>query len=424
MPSTAAYPPDLAKYVVDNWPKTTPLRISQAQLGDVLSVAFQASLTVEEARPIRFRLLLTPADALPESGSANEGVLRLRFDRRRPMSVDEIRRLAPAAPFESSLIGVEEHNGRLSLWGLAHSGPAWLSPAWGGRNIVPIWTKDPIVHVSGPGRLAVRTAGVLVGALERGALVDTTMDVFASKWLATSFAREREEVRAAHAAQQATAPSPTLVETSLIGRVSQQMLRRAIQIIRGARHGGLILITDSSCALAGESDELDLTGVQLKYRFVNDEPPKRYRALLTSILHELATASSKAVVAWKDFATSESPELSRLEHAVFEWSRLVANLAAIDGAVVLDKRFALIGFGAEVSTELPSPPRVFRALDVEGVRREPHEVEEVGTRHRAAYRFVHGHPDGLAVAISQDGGVTFVAQRDGDVVFWEQSVGP
>ena len=123
--------------------------------------------------------------------------------------------------------------------------------------------------------------------------------------------------------------------------------------------------------------------------------------------------------AWTRVRTSE-----RLEQAVFEWSRLVANLAATDGAVVLDKRFTLLGFGAEVSAELPAPEQVWRALDSEGVRRDSDELESVGTRHRAAYRFVHECPRGLAIVISQDGGVSFVANRAGDIMFWEQSVSP
>jgi hypothetical protein len=105
-------------------------------------------------------------------------------------------------------------------------------------------------------------------------------------------------------------------------------------------------------------------------------------------------------------------------------SRALANLAAIDGALVLDKRFGVLGFGAEVSAELPTPERVWRALDTEGEKLQPEDVENVGTRHRAAYRFVNDHPDGLAVVISQDGGVSFVANRDRKIVFWEQSVSP
>jgi hypothetical protein len=48
------------------------------------AMAFQASMMTEEGRQARFRLLLTRADALPEDGAPNRGVLRLTFDRSRP----------------------------------------------------------------------------------------------------------------------------------------------------------------------------------------------------------------------------------------------------------------------------------------------------------------------------------------------------
>jgi hypothetical protein len=350
----------------------------------------------------------------------NEGVLRLRFDHSRPFTADELRRLAPAVPFETALIGANPEEGKLRIWGIAHSGPAWLAPSWGGRGPVPDWTYDPIIHVTGPGKVAVRCTGKLVGAIERGVLVDTTLDVFDSEWLPAMFTREREEVRAQHDALQAASAAPTSVEHSLVGRVAQHMLRRTIQLVRGARHGGMILVANTVL----ESPVESLRGVRLKYRFEQDEPSHRYRTLLLQILDALATASSKPSVGWEDFVSDTNPALEKLEQAVFEQSRVMANLAAIDGAVVLDKRFAVLGFAAEVSAELPAPERVFRALDLEGRNREPDQVESVGTRHRAAYRFVNDHPDGLAVVISQDGGVTFVANREGEVVFWEQSVSP
>jgi len=84
----------------------------------------------------------------------------------------------------------------------------------------------------------------------------------------------------------------------------------------------------------------------------------------------------------------------------------------------------LVGFGAEVSAELPAPSRVWRALDAEGRQRVPDDIENVGTRHRAAYRFVQTNPRGLAVVISHDGVVSFVAYREAEVVFWEHSVSP
>jgi hypothetical protein len=181
----------------------------------------------------------------------------------------------------------------------------------------------------------------------------------------------------------------------------------------------MILVVDVPASGAGNLD-----GLRLKYQFLRDGPTRRYRSLLIAILEALADATTKPSVDWADFVASGSADLERLEQAVFEWSRVVANLAGTDGAVVLDKRFSLVGFGVEVSAEAGSPARVWRALDIEGQRRRPEDVEAVGTRHRAAYRFVHEHPGGLAVVISADGGVSFVANRDGHVVFWEQSISP
>jgi hypothetical protein len=420
-----AYPPDLARHVAQRWPVPGGLSLPHELLSEALSVAFQASLTSEEGRAVRFRLLLTPVAELPAHGAPGQGVLRLRFDQSRPLHADELRRLSPSTPFETSLIGAHVEDGRLRIWGVAHSGPAWLAPTWGGRSLVHNWTFDPIIHVRDPGRLAVRCAGKLVAALERGAIVDSMIDVFESEWLGAMFAREREELRALHAAQQALTPSPTLVEQSLVGRVTQHMLRRAIQLVRGARHGGMILVVETDQPVAGgEAVAPGLDGLRLKYRFDQDEPSHRYRTLLFRIFEALATASSKASVGWQDFALDGSAQLEQLEQAVFELSRLIANLCAIDGAVVLDKRFGLLGFGAEVSAELPSPERVWRALDTEGRERELDDIENVGTRHRAAYRFVKDHPRGLAIVVSSDGGVSFVANHEREVVFWKQNVSP
>jgi hypothetical protein len=408
-----AYPPELAEYVHAHWPKDHALELSLELLSEVLAICFQASMTAEEGRPTRFRLLLTPPERLPENGAPNEGVLRLRFEEDRPMTADELRRLSPATPFKTSLICGYIDDGKLRIWGIAHSGPAWLAPTWGGRSLVPTWTSDPIIHVTDPGHLVVRSAGKTIGGVERGMLVGAALDIYSAEWLREMFAEELEEVRAAHFAQQIASAFPTEVEHSLIGTISQQLLRRAIQLIRDSRHGGMILIVG----------EVPMS-LHLKYRFAGDEPPRRFRALLFELIGQLAAGTEKTSIGWSDFVADSSPRLERLEESIFELSRMLAALSAIDGAVVLNKRFDLIGFGAEVSAELPAPARVWRAIDVEGQELRVDQIESVGTRHRAAYRFVHDHPAGLAIVVSSDGAVRFVANREQQVVFWELSASP
>ena len=69
-------------------------RLSVVPLSQVYNFeVVPAVLSAEEGRPVRFRLLLTPLEKLPEGGVPNEGVLRLSFDRSRALTVDELRRL-------------------------------------------------------------------------------------------------------------------------------------------------------------------------------------------------------------------------------------------------------------------------------------------------------------------------------------------
>jgi hypothetical protein len=417
-----AYPPDLADFTIEQWPAGSPIGVTRDQLAEVLSACFLASLTTDEGRPVRFRLLLTPHEELPTEGEPNRGVLKLRFDKSRPFEPDELRRLSPATPFETSLIGAHLEGSELRIWGIAHSGAAWLGPSWGGRSSDVIWTRAPILHVSGPGRVAVRSAGQLVAGLERGVLISSAMDVFESQWLPRLFAGAREDTLREHRDVAAEPGARSgVIDGSLIQTLTQHLVRRVVRLIRGADHGGMILIAEAEEALRFRDG---LGAVRLKYTFADEEPLRRYRTLLRRLMTSLGAASATGSVGWEDFRSADDPALAEIERSVFEISRLIASLASIDGAVLLNKRFDLIGFGAEVSAELVAPKKVWRAIDIEGESRQCDLAESVGTRHRAAYRFVQHHPGGLAIVISHDGAVRFVASLNNGVTYWEQSVSP
>jgi len=109
-----------------------------------------------------------------------------------------------------------------------------------------------------------------------------------------------------------------------------------------------------------------------------------------------------------------------MDETLFEKAHLLADLTLVDGAVVLNRRFELLGFGAEISSGLDNVTTVQKALDIDGVKREPESVRRVGTRHRSAYRLCKALPGVLAVVISQDGQVRFVRWHDGEVTYWDQ----
>jgi glucose-6-phosphate 1-dehydrogenase len=101
-------------------------------------------------------------------------------------------------------------------------------------------------------------------------------------------------------------------------------------------------------------------------------------------------------------------------------NHLIAGLFAVDGAVVLTKRFELLGFGREISGALDQVSVVARAVDAEGEQTKPEFIDGVGTRHRSVYRLCHAVHDIIAVVLSQDGKVRFVKWKDGMVTYWDQ----
>ena len=100
-------------------------------------------------------------------------------------------------------------------------------------------------------------------------------------------------------------------------------------------------------------------------------------------------------------------------------SQLLAALGEVDGAVLLTDSFEVLGFGGEIAGSLPEIRSVRRALDLEGEKREEVPIENVGTRHRSAYRLCAQEPAAVAIVVSHDGGVQFVANRDGVTTYWE-----
>ena len=103
----------------------------------------------------------------------------------------------------------------------------------------------------------------------------------------------------------------------------------------------------------------------------------------------------------------------RLDRGRFVWP------ATVDGAVVMNRRFELLGFGGEITVAEPVR-QIHRAVDLEASESIPAMVDHEGTRHRSAYRLCQAVPGALAFVVSQDGGITVVHARDHRVLCWDQ----
>lgn len=388
-------------------------------LETILDAAYHASFLRDEERPVTCRLLVLSPEELPVDGGPPDGLLPLAFEHPRRFDEHEIRRLSPAAKYHRALLGVRVAEGGrgLQTWGLLQSGPRWLQSGRGGRAPEPRMPPCLLVRILRPGTVAVSCGNHPVAELRGGRLSDANIDVFASKWMPRLFETQRAEVAAVHRAL-GDGTTPDGRAAALTGHVAQQLVKRILATMRSAHHGGALLILPPDCTAQRY--------LQPKYTFADEAPRRHFRRLLVAILGELQQQGVSDEEPAAAYRRGAGARLSELDEALFEVGHLIAALADVDGAVVLTKRFEILGFGAEIAGELPVVTEVRRALDQEGRRYVTERVDGVGTRHRSAYRLCAAVPSSLALVVSQDGGARFVTRtppqdgEDGAVTYWDQ----
>ncbi|HEY1694806.1 MAG TPA: hypothetical protein VGG39_21690 [Polyangiaceae bacterium] len=430
MPVDYAYPPQLAAYVRQEWELATggSMPIELGQLERILTVAYQASLLRDEDRPVRVRLVIAGPDDFSSDEGPPHGLHTLAFDAPVAFTPEEVRRLAVAAKYARALVAVRPHGdeGAFVVWGVIQSGPGWIQVAQGGRGPAPSPPSSAIVvRVLGPGRIAVGRGASTLAELRGGVVGGPGMDAFASKWLAASFESSRAELREIHAAARARAEAQgerwALLGPDVVRMVSQAMVRRFLAAMVAAHHGGTVLV------LPTEQAEDILRGrgpLRLRYAFRDDDARRRYRRLIQTLMADIARAGGRAGVDQVDgptYASLRDDALSAEQDAIFEMSQLIAALTEVDGAVVMTKRFEILGFGAEIAGELPDVQHVARALDLEAVDTVLEPLAADGTRHRSTYRLCSRLPEAVGIVVSQDGGVRFVATHAGQVTFWDHA---
>ena len=143
----------------------------------------------------------------------------------------------------------------------------------------------------------------------------------------------------------------------------------------------------------------------------------RYRHLLLAIVRRLAELGEVSPVTYQHSADAQ---LRGLDTEMNQFADLLADLMAVDGALLLTKHMEVVGFGVEVYAPQVDLPHVYQALDLEAAAVQAEPADSVGTRHRAAFRLCLADPESLAIVVSQDGGIKFVHQQEGKIVVWDQ----
>lgn len=390
---------------------------SESILRQLLDAIYQASLLREEGEPVRCRVILcSPADFLQRPHPEADQILTLTFRDRLAFTANQIRKLSAAAGFYRSLLAVDvdPDDGELKLWGIINTGTRWVNRVSGSRpDEIPLPSKL-VIQILGPGHLVVAKGDSRIFETFGGVLLTDGFDPFLSNWLPNRFSMVRETLMNNLTAT--STHSSTKVCDTFLQSVAQGVIRRAIGLIRTRGHGGML-----TC-ICDQEDAATLARRWFRFRvfFQQDEGPRRFGNLIVRLIQRLiAVGQSRglAVVTWEDYQRILDAEIQDLDDAMVEFSHLLADFMSVDGALVLDQGFRVIGFGAEILGDTPVSI-IHRALDLEANYTVAEPADTSGTRHRAAYRLVSGLPDVIAVVVSQDGAVRFVASHNQKLTYW------
>ena len=381
-----------------------------------LSIAYQASLLMEEGRLVECRIAFLGQKELEPTALTCIGFHAVRFAKRRIFAEQEVRRLAPATGFYRSMIAVEWcAKSGFQISGMIHTG-AWsrdLTVAVDSLNHpIPDWL---IIHVRGPGNLVIHRGSERIVTLLNGRVEGHGFDLFASSWFL-----ERYRAVGDGFTEEVTPdlPGSVVIRDDLAEQIGIAFMRRVIREIRNSRHGGTIVFAPRFLM----ADLLKAGGpFRAKYRIEESCTASPFALILDEVTRRLAhfaLVKGEPSAGWQEYLAWYEEFPYTFSQRFVELALWLSDLTAVDGCLLVDHKFTLFGFGVEIQVPSFEDEMVYRALDIEAHNCILESMESAGTRHRAAYRLCREFAPCLAIVVSQDGAVKFVAHHQDKVTYW------
>jgi len=324
-------------------------------LVSLVNTVFWASLKREEGRHLSFSVGYEKASS---SSSQTFAFTPEGF------TSEKLAKMAPAigSPQSSALVTPDD-NGNLVIWGLSR-----------------FWGTPFSIKVLDPGQLIVSFGMKNVAAISGSKAVVPIRYGSISSSIWSPFERHNEEDHSAW---------------------SDLLFNQVLEVVRAVRrlgHGGALIIVPD-----GEGWR-ELVDKPIPY-----QPSGRYSPV------------KETLTALQELTKDDSP---RSDDRSYYWRMLdeaitsIAQLTAVDGAVVITPDLDVLGFGVKLKAVV-EPPECTEIVCIDPLDQTdsltPVRLGEEfrGTRHQSAARFVFCHKQAVAIVVSQDRNVTaFVWERN------------
>lgn len=382
-PSRLDGPSDLADRLITLGVRS--LILSEQGLKNLFQLAFQVSFKKEEDKYPRFQIYIPDFEGQPSS-------LTMRFDPPIPLDAFTLCRLSPGIPPKPYALIVRELDSqlyadgftRIELFGLERFELQLLSNCK--STLSNHFLSGILLSIDNPGVLKLahfmRESQKITNLMLRVGKIQTIYD-----FSQTSIVKKVYQEIASTILEQ-TSSSSDIVTT--IQRVWSYIVGCTLEL----SHGGAFIILPHNFSLSTEHN------LFIKYR---TQEPK-----LGALISQLHSRECEERQYWR-------------EH-LFERARALAQLSTIDGCVVVDRKFDLVGFGAEIRIKddnwLPECVNM-NPNSLYFQPQAPIDLSEFGMRHRSAARFCAKVPGAVVFVVSQEGEIRqFTHLSDGKVGLW------
>jgi hypothetical protein len=390
-----------------------------ASIRKLLDVAYFASMTTEEGRPLQLRMVLVDDPELLEMFPSGRSISCISLGTPVPLTVANVTKLGMASDPWCSGLAVKFKDGEPVIWALIDqivhlnldlACESNLEGSPGGLGIQ--------IVVTGVANIAVYHDNSFLARLVRDRVYSSEVDVFTSGPIQQLLMRPHKELkrkvaRAAHVDPKNFTDFGIGVSGELL-----KTLRRLLIHIQRYGHGGAVLITSHN------NKELFV-----KHCFHYSRLPElvvsvrkeRVTEMQTDFAHlSLGTRRKTAPKDLLDAVRNSHLGLQYQTDGLTGAIKFVASLSRIDGLILCSENLTVRGFGVEIRTK--------REIQEVWVSSTPEPTpttitstnsSHFGTRHRSMMRYCHAHPGSVGFVISQDGDIRVMTQVGTKLVMWE-----
>lgn len=403
-----AFPTRLVEEIKARW-SAAPVPTKTALPDDrtlqrLLEACYHASLRTIELRPIRCALALVSTEKIPKDSL-------LLFEHPVALTDSELVRLAPVTDLRRTLIGCHFVDATLRIWGLFEHGRVWTEflrgdPGPSPRDEVKVPPDYLTITIEAPGALNVACGKAGLVRIRGGRIVQPQENPLRQKDkpLGLFFQQLVEEIQFSDAYREQLENIRGGAEVLFDAYTTA--VASILDRIRLERHGGSIVIA----RVALDKALAYRTYTVAAHVPLADEVVSYCEAL--GRLSEAPTSPSHHADELEKYRAEAAVRVARQRLA--RGVSRVSLLSAVDGAVLLDSKLQIEGFGVRFPVLLPPGTSIVDALT--GIE---YACDEWGLRHQSVFSVCQRCEEAVGVIVSKDGGVKAVKAVEKRLLYWD-----